>query len=157
MLKLRSLKLRLREHLAPFEFKVDFTSFCESRCQDFDNIHTLLTLNELNNSKNESDGFFQTSQNNLMEFVNNIQNNAENEIRNSAEKSSSSKVNKALNESENVAMFRGNRLEGKFISKNIINLSRRNLCSGKISLFTKGLKFFPTANKIDQAKLKRKL
>ena len=53
-------------------------------------------------------------------------------------------------------MFRENRLEGKFISKNIINLSRRILCSGKISLFTNRLKFVPTANKIDQAKLKRK-
>ena len=97
---------RFKEHLPHFEFKVDFTSFCESRCQDFDNIHTLLTLNESNNSKNESDVFFQASQNNRTEFANNIQNNAENEIRNSAENSSSSKVDNVLNESENVAMFR---------------------------------------------------
>ena len=148
---------RFREHLPHFEFKVDFTSFCDSRCQDFDNIHTLLTLNESNNSKNESDVFFQASQNNRMEFANNIQNNAENEIRNSAENSSFSKVDNVLNESENVAMFRGNRLEGKFVSKNVINLSRRNLSSAEISLLSKGLKFVPTANKIDQAKLKREL
>ena len=101
--------------------------------------------------------FFQASQNNLTEFVNDIQNNAENEIRNSAEKSSSSKVNKVLNESENVAMFRGNRLEGKFVSKNVINLTRRNLSSAEISLLLKGLKFVPAANKIDQAKLKREV
>ena len=148
---------RFKEHLPHFEFKVDFTSFCESQCQDFDNIHTLLTLNESNNSKNESDVFFQASQNNRTEFANNIQNNAENEIRNSAENSSSSKVDNVLNESENVAMFRGNRLEGKFVSKNVINLSRRNLSSAEISLLSKGLKFVPTANKIDQAKLKREL
>ena len=148
---------RFREHLPHFEFKVDFTSFCESRCQDFDNIHTLLTLNESNNSKNESDVFFQASQNNRTEFANNIQNNAENEIRNSAENSLSSKVDNILNESENVAMFRGNRLEGKFVSKNVINLSRRNLSSVEISLLSKGLKFVATANKIDQAKLKREL
>ena len=54
-------------------------------------------------------------------------------------------------------MFRGNRLEGKFVSKNVINLSRRNLSSAEISLLSKGLKFVPTANKIDQAKLKREL
>ena len=69
----------------------------------------------------------------------------------------SSKVDNVLNESENVAMFRGNRLEGKFVSKNVINLSRRNLSSAEISLLSKRLEFVPTANKIDQAKLKREL
>ena len=38
-----------------------------------------------------------------------------------------------------------------------VNLSRRNLSSAEISLLSKGLKFVPTANKIDQAKLKREL
>ena len=47
----------------------------------------------------------------MTEFVNNMQNNANNEIRSSTENSSSSKVGKVLNESENVAMFRGNRLK----------------------------------------------
>ena len=49
---------RFREHSPHFEFKIDFTSFCKSRCQNFDNIHTLLTLNKSNSSKNESDEFF---------------------------------------------------------------------------------------------------
>ena len=114
-------------------------------------------MNESNNSKHESDVFFQAFQNNLMEFVNNIQNTAENEIRNSAENSSSCKVGKVHNESENVAMFRGNRLEGKFFSKNVINLSRRNLSSAGVSRLSKGLKFVPAANKIDEVKLKREL
>ena len=92
-----------------------------------------------------------------MEFVNNIQNNAENEISSSAENSPSSKVGKVPNESENVAVFRGNKLEGKFVSKNVINLSRRNLSSAEISLLLKGLEIFPTTNKIDQAKFKRDL
>ena len=92
-----------------------------------------------------------------MEFVNNIQNNAENELRISAENSPSSKVGKVPNESENVAMFRGIRLEVKFVSNNVINLSRRYLSPAEISLLSKGLKFVPTANKIDQAKLKREL
>ena len=54
-------------------------------------------------------------------------------------------------------MFRGNKLEGKFVSKKVINLSRRNLSSAEISLLSEGPKFVLTANKIVQAKLKRKL
>ena len=86
-------------------------------------------MNESSNSINESDVFFQAALNNLTEFVNNIQSNAENEIRNSAENSSSSKVDKVLNESENVSMLKGYRLSGKFVSQNVINISRRNLSS----------------------------
>ena len=57
----------------------------------------------------------------------------------------------------NIASQIGVRLEGKFVSKNVINLSRRNLSASEISLPYKGLKFLPTANKIDRAKLKTKL
>ena len=49
----------------------------------------------------------------------------------------------------------GVRLEGKFVSKNIRSLSRRNLSASEISLLSKGLKFVPTAKKIDRSKLKR--
>ena len=66
-------------------------------------------------------------------------------------------VDKVPNKIDNVATFRGNRLDGKFVSKNVINLSRRNLSSAEISLLSRGLKFVPTANKIDHAKLKREL
>ena len=114
-------------------------------------------MNESNSSQTEHDEFFQASQNNMVEFTKNIENNVENEITNSAEDSSSGAVYKVLNEYENVAMFRGNRLESKFVSKNVINLSRNSLSSAEISLLSKGLKFVPTANKIDQAKLKREL
>ena len=51
----------------------------------------------------------------------------------------------------------GVRLEGKFVSKNGINLSRRNLSVSEISLLSKGLKFVPTANKKDRVKLKTEL
>ena len=61
---------RFREHSQHFKFKVDFTSFC-------DNIHNLLTLSESNSSKNEYDEFFQASQNNMTEFVSNVQNRAD--------------------------------------------------------------------------------
>ena len=57
----------------------------------------------------------------------------------------------------NIASQIGVRLEGKFVSKNVINLSRRNLCASDILLLSKGLKFVPTANKLDCVKLKTEL
>ena len=57
----------------------------------------------------------------------------------------------------NIASQIGVRLEGKFVSKNVINLSRRNLSASEISLLSKGLKFIPTANKTDRAKLNTEL
>ena len=51
----------------------------------------------------------------------------------------------------------GVELEGKFVSKNLINLSRRNLSASEISLLSNGLKFIPTANKTDPAKLNTEL
>ena len=79
---------RFREHLPHLKFKLDFTSFSESQCQDLDNIYTVLTLNESSSSKNAPGEFFQASQNDGTPFANSIQNNAKNEIRSSAENSS---------------------------------------------------------------------
>ena len=59
--------------------------------------------------------------------------------------------------SNNIAKYKEERLESKFASSNVINLSRRNLSEAEISLLSKGLKFVPTANKIDRAKLKTEL
>ena len=56
-----------------------------------------------------------------------------------------------------MSTYKGERLEGKFVSSNVINLSRRNLSQAEICLLSKGLKFVPTANKIDRAKLKTDL
>ena len=49
------------------------------------------------------------------------------------------------------------RLKGRFVSKNVINLSKRNLTENEISLLSKGLNFIPTCNKVDIAKLKLEL
>ena len=57
----------------------------------------------------------------------------------------------------NTASLNKAKLEEKFISKSNINLSKRNLSRSEISLLSKGLKFVPSANKIDRAKLKREL
>ena len=57
----------------------------------------------------------------------------------------------------NTASLNNARLGGKFVCKNVINLSRRSLSSSEISLLSKGLKYIPSVNKIEQAKLMRKL
>ena len=53
----------------------------------------------------------------------------------------------------NIASQIGVILEGTLVSRNVVNLLRRNLSASKISLLSKGLDFVPTANKIDRAKL----
>ena len=57
----------------------------------------------------------------------------------------------------NIASEIGVRIECKFESKNVINLSRRNLSSSEISLLSKFLKIVPTANKKTHANLKTEL
>ena len=49
------------------------------------------------------------------------------------------------------------RLEGRFVSKNVINLSKRDLSNAEISLLSKGLKFIPTPSSINKARIKENL
>ena len=49
------------------------------------------------------------------------------------------------------------RLKGKFVSENVINLSKRDLSENEISLLSKGLNFIPTCNKVDGVRLKLEL
>ena len=58
---------------------------------------------------------------------------------------------------DNRAKLKDNRLEGKFVSKNVINLTQRQLTKSEISLLSKGLTFVLTPNRIDKAKLKQEL
>ena len=46
------------------------------------------------------------------------------------------------------------RLKGKFVSMNVINLSKRNLSENEISLLSKGHNFIPPYTKVDVARLK---
>ena len=65
-----------------------------------------------------------------------------------------SSLDNRLNVKDNAAKNLNNRLQGNFVSKNVANLSRRNLTVSEISLLSKGLTFVPTSNTIDKAKLK---
>ena len=57
----------------------------------------------------------------------------------------------------NLATYRAERLEGKFVSSNAINLSRKHISESEICLLFKGLKFVLTVNKADRVKLKMEL
>ena len=49
------------------------------------------------------------------------------------------------------------RLKGKFVSMDVINLSKLNLSENEITLLSKDHNFIPTCNKVDIAKLKLEL
>ena len=68
-----------------------------------------------------------------------------------------SSIDNKLNVKDNVAKILDNRLQGNFVSKNVVNLSRWNLTDSEISLLSKGLNFVPTSNTIDKGKLKTEL
>ena len=67
------------------------------------------------------------------------------------------RLDNRLNVKDNVAKMLNNRLQGNFVSKKVVNLSRRNLTGSEMSLLSKGVNFVPTSNTKDKAKLKMEL
>ena len=130
---------------------------CNSQCPDFENSCTLLTINKSYKYRERVNATSPTylDDTNLSEHLpreektNNIVNGTENP----------SEPGKQLDnrQDSNTASLNKTRLERKFVSKNVINLSKRKLFRSEISLLSKGLKLVPSANKIDRAKLKREL
>ena len=57
----------------------------------------------------------------------------------------------------NQAVLLENMLQSKFVTKNVVNLSKPNLSDAEISLLPKGRNFAPTRNNIDKANLKMEL
>ena len=62
-----------------------------------------------------------------------------------------------LSEEGNEVLTSNGRIKGKFVSKNLVNLSKRKLTKAEISLLSKGLKFVPSSNHINKAELKMEL
>ena len=62
-----------------------------------------------------------------------------------------------LNEEGNEVFTSNGQIRVKFVSKNVVNLSKRKLAKAEISLLSKGLKFVPTSNHINEARLKMEL
>ena len=146
---------RFDEHLPFFKVKYDFNVFCYSKFHDFENLCTLHSMIRVAVFL-ELVVLLKLASMSLRFVILLSLRGVENEIINSAgntpdivEKHDNGNIN-------NIATYKGERLEGKFVITNVINLSR-NLSEPEISLLSKGLKFVPTANKIDRAKLKTEL
>ena len=118
-----------------FSFKHQFLKFCNSFVPDFENLHNLIHLNDVSDANTTfNDSSISDSEN-----------------------SKSSEGTPSSNVQGNEAEMCDGRLKGEFVSKNVINLSKRNLSENEISLLSKGLNFIPTCNKVDVARLKIEL
>ena len=141
---------RFESHEEFFSFKHNFVNFCKSFVPDFDNLHYLLTLNDTGNEFTFLCDSCKTLGSDL-NLPNKICGKNDNEF---LEKSD---IHEHLNEDGNEATILNGRLKGKFVSKNVVNLSKRKLSQSEISLLSKGFKFIQTSNTIDKAKLKIEL
>ena len=129
---------RFESHYQFFHLKSSSLEFCESFFPDFENLHYLLHLNESEDDVSEEKD---------------LENDSSVEIRDV----NTSSLDNGLNIEDNAAKMLNNTLQGNFISKNVVNLSRQNLTDSEISLLPKGLNFVPTSNTIDKAKLKTEI
>ena len=140
---------RFDEHLPHFLFKSNFLSCCNSLCLEFENLYTLVTINKTSEHPKEESASSQTYQ----DAINLIENRTEeekcNDLLDSTGNCSLSFIQANNHQGINTAFYKGLRLEGKFVSKNVFNLSRRNQSPPEIFLFSKGLKCVPSDNKID--------
>ena len=147
-------------------FKLEFVKFCNSNIEDFENLFNILTLDNM-------PGFIEKNKvpfNSVKDLVVNrhlyldFENDEREEINSACDFVSGELSEDNINDSEvaqeiddNRAKLKDNRLEGKFVSKNVINLSQRQLTKSEISLLSKGLMCVLTPNRIDKAKLKQEL
>ena len=124
---------RFDKHLPFFKFKYDFNAFCYSKFPDFENLYTILTINK-GSSVVRTSSSSQASQNEsvVCDFVK--PDEGENWTISSTENAPDIEEKDDNGNFNNIPTLRGERLEGKFVSSNVINLSRRNLSVAEISL-----------------------
>ena len=111
--------------------------YWKSPCQEFENLYTLVTINKTSKHlKGES-----ASSRTCQDDINLIENLTEEEKRNylldSTGNCSVSGIQASYHQGINTAFYKGLRLEGKFVSKNVFNLSRRNLSPLKFPCYPK--------------------
>ena len=130
------------KHSNLFTFFTDLKNFCDNSFSDLLNLVNLLTLRPSSVDINE---MFNISTNSKI-----LSNKSPNLSTSKKLKESS---NQRLSEKLNSATTCNNRYEGEFVSANIINLSSCHLSKEEVSLLSKGLKFVPTSNHLNKAKI----
>ena len=145
---------RFESHFEFFSFKFNFLEFCNNFIPDFENLYYLLHLNTSDNIKESSSeksaskkDCSKTSCKNACLGIG----NGTSKVRNSEN------IEEERNANGNQALLLEDRLKGNFVSKNVANLSKRNLNDAEISLLSTELNFVPTCNNIYKAKLKIEL
>ena len=150
---------RLHDHLTHFYLKSDFLSYWNFLSPEFENLYPLVTINVtikfLNTRKEKASS--KTFQDYISLLLSDDLTEAAKSNYSIDSSRNCSELGTQANNHEDIhtAFCKGLKWEVKFVSKSAINLSRRNLSPPEISLLSKGLKFVPSANKIDRAKLKR--
>ena len=122
---------RFNEHHPHFQFKSDFFLYCSSQCPNFENLYTLLTINKTDKYWERVNATSQSYQDgiNLPQYL-----SREEKSNDIVQRISQSLVNKQLdnNHDSNTASLNKTRLEGKFVCKNLVNLSKRNISWSEI-------------------------
>ena len=153
----------LYKFLPHFLFKLDFVKFCNSNIEDLENLCNILTFDNMpgfieknkvpfNSVKNLVANRYlcHDFENNEREVVNRVCDFFSGVL--SEDHSNDSEV--AQETDDNRAKLKDNRLEGKFVCKNVVNLLQRQVTKSGNLLRSKALKFVPTRNRIDKVKLK---
>ena len=125
---------RFQEHLDIFTFFIDFSVYCDNFSPDIVNAANLATLEPYFHGVSCISNLSGVSQQVCLGH------------------SSNHGLNKT-----NAATLVNEKLKGKFVSPNVVNLSRRNLTNNEISVLSKGLKFVPTRKGINKALIKEEL
>ena len=112
---------RFESHYEFFRLKFRFYNFCENFIPDFENLHYLLHLNESQDDASD----FKDLKNDISEEITDL---------------NTSFSDDELNVRDNAGKMLDGRLQGNFVSKNVVNLSKGNLTDSEISLLSKGLK-----------------
>ena len=133
-----------------FDFKHYSFKFCNSFVPDFENLHYLIHLNDNVNSTlvdSSSDE----------EIVLDITGFHDEEVVDKQSLTGCDHSEKHLNEESNEVFTLNGRIKGTFVSKNVGDLPKWKLAKEEISLLSKRLKFVPTSNHINKAKVKMEL
>ena len=136
---------RFHSHFDFYVFRSELQKYCDNISPDIENIANLVSVSStLDNSNVSSEA--EINNDSISDDTRNLDNDSRNEFENENNSRNSCEMD-----------IETNRLKGKFVSSNVINLSKRELSEAEISLLSKGLKYVPTPTSVNRAQLKEEL
>ena len=142
---------RFDSHDEFFDIKHCFSKFCNFFVPDFENLHYLVHLNDNMNGaivdiKSDPEIVLAIAGFHNEEVLN----------KQSVPGCDHSESHLSGEDSDDIFSLNG-RIKVKFVSKNVVNLSKWKLTKTEMLLLSKGLKYVPTSNHINRAKLQMEL